>query len=341
MLDGSPLIDVHHHFIPKSLFAELRAQAGGAARLVNDVVSITLNPTLCDVDVHLETMRAAGVDAALLTYSALSVLGRAVCRSLNDALGELQSSHPGVLFGAVHVDIQDPPSAVRELDRGVNELGLRVVALPTSAGAVELDDTSLGPLWDKIDELGLAVVLHPASLPKGASTDHGLERSCARPFDTTTALVRMIEGVLPDHPELRVVAPHAGGTAPYLKGRIEMFFTPRDKTPRSLPRTQHELHADGLDEVFERSWRQIYVDTAGNGGWAPVTKAALEILSSDRVCFGSDFPLESHDAATMTELVDTLGSLGLEGSDLAAVACDNAASLLGIADPHLSGAPAG
>ncbi|HUZ22007.1 MAG TPA: amidohydrolase family protein [Acidimicrobiales bacterium] len=330
MLDGTPVIDVHHHFVPEEVFATLRAEASGAERLVNDVLSMTLDPTLCHVDAHLEAMEVAGVDAAVLTYSALSVLGPGICQSLNDAFAGLQRAHPRVFHGAIHVDLQDPARAAAELERGANELGMRAIALPTSAPAARIDDPSLRPVWEVAEDLGLPVLLHPASLPAGASTDYGLERSCARPFDTTTAVVRLMYGVLPHHPGLRFLAPHCGGTAPYLKGRLQMFFTAPGAAPRSLPRTQRELAEEGLDVAFERLWSRIFADTAGNGGWTPVTRAALEILSPERLCFGSDFPLESHSGATLAELTGTLSALGLAPDERAALAAGNAAALLGI-----------
>jgi hypothetical protein len=39
MLQDTRVIDVHHHFLPRAVFDELRAQAGGARRLVNDRIS--------------------------------------------------------------------------------------------------------------------------------------------------------------------------------------------------------------------------------------------------------------------------------------------------------------
>jgi aminocarboxymuconate-semialdehyde decarboxylase len=328
MLDGLKVIDLHHHFIPQGVLAELRRQAGGKDRLKTDLLSIGLNPVLGDIAAHLAVMDEARIDAAVLSYSGLSVLGIGVCREINNALFELQSEHRDVFYATAHVDLSDSKTAIVELRRCAQELGMRAVALPTSMPSLQLDDESLRPLWGIIEELGLPVILHPALLPTGASTDYALERSCARPFDTTTAVVRVMLGVLPHFPTIRFVAPHCGGTAPYLKGRIQMFFTAPGAMQRALPRTQRELHAEGLIEVFEKLWTQIYVDTAGNGGWTPITRTALDVVSTERVCFGSEFPLEAHDSATMGELVDALGSLDLDRKDLLAVMSGNAAGLL-------------
>lgn len=321
-------VDLHHHFIPHRLFTELSRQAGGARRLLTDHVSVTLNPVLHDVDTHLAMMAEAGVDEAVLTYAALSVLGSGVCRQINDALADLAAGHPGMLHGAIHVDVDQPAEALAEARRGIEELGLAAIALPTSGLRRNLDDPELHPLWELVTDRRLPVILHPVSLAAGASTDHALERSCARPFETTVAAIRLLYGVVPRYPTLRFVAPHCGGTLAVLKGRIQMFFTPPGGEPRSLPRTQRELADEGLDTVFDELWSHILVDTAGNGGWTPITKLALDVFGFDRVCFGSDFPLESHSAATIAELIDAIGSIGLANDRHAAVLGGNATALL-------------
>lgn len=325
---GHHVIDLHHHFVPPGLFRELESRAGGRPRLVTDELSITLNPVLHDVDTHLEVMDAAGVDAAVLTYAALSVLGPETCRRINEALAEAARSHPGVLHGAIHVDVDRPEEAALEAGRAADELGLAALALPTSGRSRELDDPALDALWEVAEDRRLPVLLHPLSRVAGSPTDYGLERSCARPYQTTVAAVRLLYGVLPRFPRLQVVAPHCGGTLPFLKGRLQMFFTPPGGEARSLPRSQHELAADGLTDEFDRLWRRLMVDTAGNGGWSPVTRMTLEVLGAQRVCFGSDFPLESHSAETMREVLDAVAGIALPAPARAAVLGANAAALL-------------
>src|SRR5690349_2053495 len=140
MLEDTRVIDVHHHFLPKGVFDELKEQAGGARRLVNDRISITLSEDLHSVQRHLQTMDEGGVDAAVLTYSGVSILGMPTCKQLNDGFASIQQEHKGRLYGAAHVTLTDPENAPAELDRAIRDLGLPAVALPTSDGEVNLDD---------------------------------------------------------------------------------------------------------------------------------------------------------------------------------------------------------
>jgi predicted TIM-barrel fold metal-dependent hydrolase len=332
MLEDTRVIDVHHHFLPKPVFDELKAQAGGARRLVNDRISITLSEELHSVETHLQTMDQGGVDAAVLTYSGVSILGMPTCKVLNDGFAAIQQANTGRLYGAAHMPLTDPENAPAELDRAVRDLGLVAIALPTSDGDINLDDTSLGPVWRKIAELDKPIILHPALLPRGASTDWGMERSCSRPFDTTLAAVRIMNGVFPEFPNLKFVLPHTGGTSIFLRGRISMFFEPAghpNPTP-GLAKTQRAQHELGRDRVFEDLWGKFYFDTAGNGGWAPVIQWAAETVTPARVLFGSDYPLESYSGETVRELVEMIGGLNLPRDAKQAIAGANAQKLFGL-----------
>lgn len=320
------VVDVHHHFLPEEVVADLRRRSGGAPRLVDDRISITLSPVLSDVDAHLAAMDEAGVDLALLTYSGVSVLGPEVCKAVNNGLAAVEAEHPGRFRAAAHVDPEDR-RAPDELARCVAELGFRALALPCSTPTVDLDHRSLEAMWEATADLDVPVVLHPALLPRGAVTDYGLERSCARPFDTTIAAVRLLCGVLPRHPGLRVVLPHCGGTAVFLRGRLGMFFGRPDEAPSSMPRTVAEQRHEGLDAVFDQSWSRLWFDTAGTGGWSPAVAFTASVVGPDRLMWGSDYPLESHSAETLRELRTMVAELPLADQDRAAVVGGTAAAL--------------
>jgi aminocarboxymuconate-semialdehyde decarboxylase len=326
MAEPEPVIDVHHHFLPRAVFERLRAEAGGGRRLVNEHISITLSDELHDAQAHLRTMDEAGVDAAILTYSGVSLLGPEVCRLLNDGLAELRRAYPGRLLNTVHVSLHDPDAA-RELERGARELGAAAVALPTSERGKGLDDPSLLPLWRRVADLDLPVILHPALLPPGAPTDYGLERSCARPFDTTIAAARIAYGVLPRVPNLRVVLPHLGGTAVFLRGRLAMFFDPADPKAGGLAKTLREQRRAGHDARFEAAWSCFYYDTAGSGAWPPAAEMTARVVGPARMLFGSDYPLEARTGETVREILEMIEALPLQSSERRAIAGGNAQAL--------------
>jgi len=329
MTESMLIVDTHHHFLPAEVLGRLQEMAGGKPRLVNDRISITLNPDLADIAAHLEAMDTAGVNVAILTNSGVSVLGTETCRILNAGMAEIQARYPDRFVAAAHVDLDDE-TAPDELDDCIARYATRVVALQSSSPTRDLDDPSLDPLWSRISDHQIPVILHPPNLPRGAALAYGLERSCARPFDTTQAAVRLICGVLPRFPKLRFVLPHCGGTTPFLKGRIAMFFNePGQPSDRQLPRTQREQRVEGLDRVFEELWSKLYFDTAGTGGWSPVVNYTAALIGTDHLVFGTDYPLESHDGATMLELVEMIADLDCSEEGRVQIAGGTAFKLFG------------
>ena len=336
MIEDTRVIDVHHHFLPRPVFDALKAEAGGGVRLVNDRISITLRDDLYSVEAHLQAMDEGQVETAVLTYSGVSILGMPTCRALNDGFADIQRQHRPRLYGACHLAIQEPEASLPELDRGIRELGLVAVALPTSVPGVALDHRALGPIWRRIQELDVPIILHPALLPQGAPTDYGLERSCSRPFDTTYAAVRIMNGVFPEFPDLKFILPHLGGTSIFLKGRISMIsFEPPgwDIPPekRSIGKTQREQRALGLDVAFEERFTKFYFDTAGSGGWAPAAEMTAAVVGPERMLFGSDYPLESTSGATVRELTDMVAGLRLPAEARRLIAGGTAARLFRLA----------
>lgn len=326
------IVDVHHHYMPAALFDRLAAQAGGR-RIVTNEISLTLNPSRKDLEAHLKVMDEAGVKTAVLTDQ-VQVMGAEVARMLNDGIAEVERKHPDRFLGAIHLPIHDPPQAERELARGIDELGLRAVALLACHLDVQLDNPIMNPLYERIQRADLPIVIHPQSKPTGSDTIYNLDRCVFRPFETTQAIVRVMASVLPRFPGLRFVMPHLGGGASALKGRMMAFFEPEDAdVPAELKgylKTQSEQKRLGLAERFEKLFRALYFDTAGTGAWGPALEAAFNITSADRIMFGTDYPLECKTAANILESLAVVREAARSPEDRAAMLGGTAAQLFNL-----------
>ena len=323
------IVDVHHHFMPAPLFERLAAQAGGR-RIVTNEISLTLNPSRKDLEAHLGVMDEAGVSVSILTDQ-VQVMGAEVARMLNDGIAEVEKKHPSRFRGAIHLPIHEPQAAQRELKRGIDELGLRAVALLACHLDIQLDHPIMNPLFEIIQRHHLPIILHPQSKPLGSETTYNLDRCVFRPLETTQAIVRVMGSVLPRFPELRFIMPHLGGAVSSLKGRMMSFFEPQDaQVPAELKgylKTQTELNRLGLAEAFEKLFRSLYFDTAGTGSWHPALAAALNVTRADRIMFGSDFPLECKTAANVTESLDMIRQAPCNAQDKAAILGETAGAL--------------
>jgi len=329
MASAEFIVDVHHHYMPAALFDRLATQAGGR-RIVTKEISLTLHPSRKDLEAHLQVMDEAGVTVSILTDQ-VQVLGTEVAKLLNDGISEVERKHPTRFRGCIHLPIHEPQAAKRELERGINELGLRAVALLACHLDVQLDNPNMNPLYDIIQKNQLPIVIHPQSKPAGSDTLYNLDRCVFRPLETTQAIVRVMNSVLPRFPELRFIMPHLGGATSSLKGRMMAFFETDDANVpadmRGYLKTQSEQKRFGLSERFEKLFQSLYFDTAGTGAWHPALAAAFNVTTADRIMFGTDYPLECKTAANVTESLEMIREAPCSAQDKTAILGKTAAGL--------------
>ena len=103
-------------------------------------------------------------------------------------------------------------------------------------------------------------------------------------METTIAFTRMwLSGVFDRHPKLKVLIAHAGGTVPFLSGRINSCV-------------QHERHFPenkGGGRGPNRSLRDVLRENVWLDAvvYSPTgVTAAVEVVGKDRVLFGTDHP---------------------------------------------------
>src|SRR5258706_138006 len=123
-------------------------------------------------------MDEAGVAKAVLTDQ-VQVMGADVARMLNDGIAQVQRRYPDRFLGAIHLPVHEPAAAERELERGIEELGLRAVALLACHLDVHLDNPVMNPLYERIQKENLPIVIHPQSKPTGSETSYKLDRRVA------------------------------------------------------------------------------------------------------------------------------------------------------------------
>ena len=332
MAQAELIVDVHHHYMPAALFDRLAAQAGGK-RIVTKEISLTLHPSRKDLAAHISTMDEAGVTVSILTDQ-VQVMGAEVAKALNDGVAEVEHKHPTRFRSAIHLPIHEPDAAKRELERGINELGLRAVALLACHLEIQLDNPVMFPLYEIIQKNNLPIIIHPQSKPTGSETTYNLDRCVFRPLETTQAIVRVMNAVLPRFPELRFIMPHLGGATSSLKGRMMAFFETDDADippdMKGYLKTQSEQKKFGLTERFEKLFKRLYFDTAGTGAWLPAMAAALNITSPDRIMFGSDYPLECKTAANLTESLEMIRQAPCSAQEKTAMLGKTAGGLFGL-----------
>ncbi len=80
----------------------------------------------------------------------------------NEEMAGAQRKYPGRFWGTAAVPLVDTRTAIEVLDHAVNELGLIGANLPGSVGTdPRIDAERLEPFYDRVEELGIPLFLHP------------------------------------------------------------------------------------------------------------------------------------------------------------------------------------
>jgi aminocarboxymuconate-semialdehyde decarboxylase len=326
------VVDSHYHWYPRAHFETLAALAdypravrdgdGYKYYFNNGRSYVPLPPVWFDLDAGLAASDAVGHDVTVVATTGVlagmldqAPLATAVdlAADYNEKLAAAQRDHPGRFFGTAAVPLSDTAEAVSLLDHAVTELGLIGVNLPpVTSGGESIDAARLEPFYDRVEELGIPLIVHPTDLVFDeilAGYETGIQRSLGRLIDSSVTILRLIySGIMERHPALKVMHTHGGGVLPYQAGRI-------DKNAR----------IKGLPELPSTYLRRTYVDTV-----CPqelTVRTAVEFYGADHVMYGTDYPCWAPKAA-----VGVINDVGLSEQDTAKVLRDNAAGLLGIGD---------
>lgn len=262
-------------------------------------------------------MEECGVDMALLGLAPWAEPGLEVCKGINDGLGKVAEDHPGKFIPLAHVPCFDQgQGAIDELDRAVNDLGLKGVTVVTSQKDIRLDDDRLKPFFRTVSRLRIPVVVHPSvKVPVWGGDKYFMSSSVSREYDVIKAFVEVLLGVLPKFPNLHFLFSHYGGGVPFLLGRIMSWYFPKDgKIPKEkigLPMTMREFEDYGLKKGFDKLLDRIYFNMAGTGGWMPAVKQALLTIKTGKLCFATDYPFEMSRPADLKAYINGIKRLGI------------------------------
>ena len=198
-------------------------------------------------------------------------------------------------------------------ERCARELHMKGILLYTNLAGHFPDEPQFRWLFARAVEMKLPVLLHPAK-PVTIDFVKGYEMtsSLGNMFDNTIALTRIImSGLLDEHPGLRLVCPHLGGTLPYIIGRLDHQTQVLKRGPKYLTRAPSEY------------LRHIWLDVV-----SPLPLAmrfAYDFMGPERLLFASDHPWVEPEL-----ILKHLRSLKLPPADGNRILSGNAKQLFGL-----------
>ncbi|MGX1372900.1 putative TIM-barrel fold metal-dependent hydrolase [Streptomyces canus] len=327
---STPVVDFHGHLAVPAADALVAGTPGLAAELaaeqrahspeslsVNRAQLHRLAGKLTSAPERLADLDAMGVDIQVVGpmpmhhYWADEDLAGRLARAVGETVAAHCAEAPERLYGLGTLPLQHPALAVELLEWAVSGLGLYGVSVSTTVDGRELADPAHDPVWEKAEELGAVVFVHPwgCSLGERLATRY-LGNTVGQPVETTVALSHLIfTGVLDRFPGLKLVATHGGGYLPTYAGRSDHAWRVREDARGC---------AEPPSAYLRRMWFDALVYTPR------ALRHLVEEVGADRVVLGTDHPFDMG----VTDPLARLDAAGLPPAERAAIAGGNALDLL-------------
>jgi aminocarboxymuconate-semialdehyde decarboxylase len=325
-------VDVHAHLVPPGLLDTARAgslpgvvvEAGHGGRPVLAAGGGRLGPVgpgMTDLTARLRWMDERSIAEQwvspwldLFTWHRFGPQdARRWAAAVNEALAEAARGSGGRLRPVPFADVSAGAAAaaddVADLVKRLDPPAVMLSSHPP--GLSSAGDEALGPLWARIAELGLPVLLHPpGNGPSSAFTPPVLQNVAGRITDTSAAVLQMMAGGLFGRlPGLRVIVVHGGGFLPYQAFRLD-----------GLVRSGL-LGTTGMTEPPSALLRRLFYDTVA------LDALSIELLvrrvGAGQVVLGSDVPFPIGDP----DPVGTLSSASLSDETKFKILFHNAGGL--------------
>jgi aminocarboxymuconate-semialdehyde decarboxylase len=273
------------------------------------------------IDERIQDMDNSGVDIQAISVPPMYMsgfdreIGIGVSRAQNDGIAQVVKAYPDRFVGLATVPLQDQEAAAEELDRAMKQLSMKGVQIGTSVNDKNLDAPELWPFYEKAQELNAFVLVHPINV-QGAERmpKYHLSNLIGNPSATSLAIASLIfGGVLERFPWLKFCFAHAGGFAPYQRGRFDHGYQVRPECREMISKPPSEY------------FKLLYFDTITHYG--PALTYLIKSVGSDHVLLGSDYP---YDMADFDPVSSVAGLKTISSLEKRRVLWDNAAKLLNI-----------
>ena len=349
-------IDVDSHFFPKDVYKEVDPRFGvrrpqvwfdavGRSTITHPDREADMSyhqrhgvlnmfqwhwqrPGFWEPELRLEILDKLGINMQVLvpsgdlfSYNVEPELAANVCRSYNKAISGVLQRFPGRFIGLTELPMQSPPLALEELDRAVTEFGLNAVIMLTNVDGRNLDEPDLWPVYARIEELGVPLILHPSRGGKLLGLDRltkfHFDNALGFLYEGSLAISSLITGgVLDLFPRLRVGLLETGcGYLPYLMDRLNEVY-----------------ETEGLDKLIKKR-PQEYLDQLWLSANVQTERETLAYVvqryGGNRLMMATDFP-HGLGGAGETVIDAVLQNPGLTEDQKELILGGNAAELFGI-----------
>ncbi len=252
---------------------------------------------LSDLDtLRLQHMDDTGIDRQIIALTSPGVqimdtdTAVSFAKIANDELAAAVRRHPTRFSGMVAIAPQNPHEAAKEIERGVQQLGLTGVIINSHTHGEYLSDPKFWEIFEAAEANDTPIYLHPNTPPRNMIQpflDCGLDGAIFG-FGVETGLhaLRIITaGVFDRFPKLQMVIGHMGEALPFWSYRLDYMHQATVKSDRyPTIRALKKKPSDYLRENF-------YITNSGMA-WEPAIRFTQETLGAERVLYAMDYPYQ-------------------------------------------------
>ena len=299
---------------PLVRFANAESKELNQKQEADIVARASLEQRLADLDAMGLDMQVIKPPPPQCYYAVPIEIAVAAARIINDGIAEFVARRPDRFRGFGTVPMPDGNEAAKELERCVSQLGFKGVQILTNVNGEELSHPTFAPFWQKAEELGALVVIHPNGFTDaGRLSRFYFNNVIGNPLETSIAVHYLIfDGVLERHPKLKILAVHGGGYLAAYAGRIDHAWGARSDSHAKLPQPPTTY------------LKRLYFDSVV---FTPhQLQELVRLYGADRIVMGTDYPFDMGDY----DPVGHVCGAGVDAATVAAICGGNAKRLLAL-----------
>lgn len=328
-----PVIDMHAHVTP-ARYKEAIGTRGEWYGLDETVGELSRGGFARPISDRLIEMDELGVDMQLVTptvgfyqYGNDLDLTKRIHRECNDEISEIVAEHPTRFMGLAMVPMQDPASAIAEMERAMTEDGFAGVVLSDHVGPKTYDEPEFQPFFAAAEELGAILFFHQGGdTCVGTRIDrYKLTNAVGNLTERTLVYATLVfGGVMDRFPDLKPLLAHGGGYTAYGIARMDKVAGALEGVEGLTPPF---AEADGFAQALPPSdyLGRFYYDCCTYSG--PVLRFLIDTVGIDRVVLGTDYPAPMF----LPDPVNWVRGLPeLEPDEQQAILSENSTALLGL-----------
>jgi len=325
-------IDAYSHIIPPKYKEALYK----AAPELHDS-QVIFCPPLYDLDRRFRIMDKYEPLRQVLTLGRIPVEHVAkpakaaeLARLANDEMAELIVKYPDRFVAALAtLPMNNIDAALKEADRAINDLRFKGVYIHTPVDEKPLDLPEFMPLYEKMSQYELPIVIHPMRKPDHPDyltedvSRYGIFSLFGWPYDTTSAMSRLVfSGIMEKYPNLKILTHHCGGMVPYYAERIIQFTQLRGRGHGEGERLKIKREAINYFKMF-------YADTAIYGN-PTALMCGYTFFGEDHILFGADFPLGDTEQGNRNyrQTINAIEAMDISDENKKKIFEDNARALM-------------